>query len=254
MKAATAASEEEPDLYKVLNLSPECTTMDIKKAFRSLAIRLHPDKLPMLSMTAAEQDAANRKYETIVLAFNVLSDPQTRKEYDQMYYIELRMKSHQDLKSEYQAYSSNTPTAPDVATHQKNIEERHADLLATFRERTLPEYTRLRNDAAITVSRHHQQQGAIVKRIERPDALIPTSIIKCQSIRRLGEMYCNNTPPVETITTMFDQPLAEDTNRANKPLKHSIETYVSETSKLQSLDRNKYSKEGDVILDYIITR
>lgn len=245
--------EEEPDLYKVLNLEPECTITDIKKAFRGLAVRYHPDKLPVTSMTPAQIEAANRRYETIVLAFNVLSDPQTRKEYDQMYYIELRMKSHHDLKQEFNA-KKQTVSVPDISVHKKDIDERHLDLLATYRERNLPEYTRQRDSAVKDVVPPKHQQGVVVKRVERPDAIIPNSVNKCQSLRRIGEMYCRNTPSVDTQATLFDQPLPEDTERANKPIKPLIKDYQVETSKLQSLDQSQYSKEGDVILDYIITR
>ncbi|MFA7438403.1 DnaJ C-terminal domain-containing protein [Castellaniella sp.] len=63
-----------PDYYKVLGVSKTASAEDIKKAFRRLARKYHPD-------VSKETDAAQRMAE-INEANEVLSDPEKRKVYD----------------------------------------------------------------------------------------------------------------------------------------------------------------------------
>lgn len=56
------------DYYKVLEVNKNATTADIKKAYRKLALKWHPDKNP------ENQDEANRKFKEISEAYEILSD------------------------------------------------------------------------------------------------------------------------------------------------------------------------------------
>lgn len=63
------------DYYKILELSKTATDADIKKAYRRLARKYHPDLNP--------NDAnAKKKFQQINEANEVLSDPEKRKKYD----------------------------------------------------------------------------------------------------------------------------------------------------------------------------
>ena len=64
------------DYYKILGLSKTAPEEDIKKAYRKLARKLHPDLNP-------NDKEANRKFQQINEANEVLSDPEKRKKYDQ---------------------------------------------------------------------------------------------------------------------------------------------------------------------------
>ncbi|MDD3607877.1 MAG: molecular chaperone DnaJ [Candidatus Moranbacteria bacterium] len=61
------------DYYKILGVSKDASTEDIKKAYRKLAHRYHPDK--------AGGDEA--KFKEVNEAYQVLSVPEKRKQYDQ---------------------------------------------------------------------------------------------------------------------------------------------------------------------------
>ena len=63
------------DYYKVLGVAKEATTDEIKKAFRKLARKHHPDVNP-------GDKKAEEKFKEINEAYEVLSDPDKRKKYD----------------------------------------------------------------------------------------------------------------------------------------------------------------------------
>ncbi|KAF2476693.1 DnaJ-domain-containing protein [Lindgomyces ingoldianus] len=61
--------------YDALQVQPTATELEIKKAYRKLAIKLHPDKNP-------GDETAHEKFQAIGEAYQVLSDEQLRKQYD----------------------------------------------------------------------------------------------------------------------------------------------------------------------------
>ncbi|OMH34372.1 DnaJ C-terminal domain-containing protein [Tersicoccus sp. Bi-70] len=65
----------EKDFYQVLGVSKDATEADIKKAYRKLARKYHPDQNP-------GDAAAEEKFKDIAEANSVLSDPEERRQYD----------------------------------------------------------------------------------------------------------------------------------------------------------------------------
>ena len=65
-------------LYSILGVSEKASPEDIKKAFRTLAIKHHPDK-----SSPEEKEENEKKFKEINEAYGVLSDPQKRKIYDE---------------------------------------------------------------------------------------------------------------------------------------------------------------------------
>ena len=66
----------EQDLYQTLGIEKNSSDADIKKAYRKLAMKYHPDRNPADS-------AAEQKFKSIQKAYAVLSDKQKRAAYDQ---------------------------------------------------------------------------------------------------------------------------------------------------------------------------
>ena len=64
------------DYYKVLGVANNASPDDIKKAYRKLARKYHPDLNP-------NDDEAKKKFQEINEANEVLTDPEKRKKYDQ---------------------------------------------------------------------------------------------------------------------------------------------------------------------------
>lgn len=90
------------DYYKELGLSKSATEDEIKKAYKKLAVKYHPDKNP-------GDKAAEEKFKTINEAYTVLSNPDKRQQYDQYgenwnYYKEAGNKSRQYADTKTHGY------------------------------------------------------------------------------------------------------------------------------------------------------
>ncbi len=64
------------DYYEVLGVSKNANAKDIKKAYRKLAVKYHPDKNP-------NDKSAEEKFKEAAEAYDVLSTPEKKQRYDQ---------------------------------------------------------------------------------------------------------------------------------------------------------------------------
>ena len=65
------------DYYKILEVSENATNEEIRKAYKKLAIKWHPDKNP------DNKKEAEEKFKSISEAYSILSNPEKRKEYEE---------------------------------------------------------------------------------------------------------------------------------------------------------------------------
>lgn len=71
------------DLYQTLGVSRQASTDDIRKAYRKLAKRYHPDVNP-------NNKSAEEKFKAISAAYDILSDPKRKQRYDSYGHAGLR--------------------------------------------------------------------------------------------------------------------------------------------------------------------
>src|SRR5437763_3998731 len=71
------ATTTKKDYYEILGVKKSASTEDIRKAFRKLARKYHPDVNP-------GDKTAEEKFKALSEANDVLSDPKKRKIYDQL--------------------------------------------------------------------------------------------------------------------------------------------------------------------------
>lgn len=64
------------DYYKIMGLEPDASTEEIKRAYKKLARKYHPD--------VSDEPDAQDKFKEIGEAYEVLKDPEKRAEYDQL--------------------------------------------------------------------------------------------------------------------------------------------------------------------------
>lgn len=67
---------KDTEYYDILGIAPEATAPEIKKAYRRKAMQTHPDKHP-------DDPEASAKFQAVGEAYQVLSDPDLRKRYDE---------------------------------------------------------------------------------------------------------------------------------------------------------------------------
>ncbi|KAJ9626988.1 DnaJ-like protein [Taxawa tesnikishii (nom. ined.)] len=67
---------KDTEYYDLLGVPPTATELEIKKAYRKAALRLHPDKNP-------GDEEAHNKFQAVGEAYQILSEPQLRKLYDE---------------------------------------------------------------------------------------------------------------------------------------------------------------------------
>ena len=67
------------DYYQLLGISPQASVAEIRQAYARLAREKHPDRFP----DEEQKKLAQSTFQEITTAFNTLSNPRSRQEYDQ---------------------------------------------------------------------------------------------------------------------------------------------------------------------------
>ncbi len=101
------------DYYNILNISMEATNDEIKKAFRSLAKKYHPDR------NKDDKDAL-RKFQEVNEAYEVLSNEASRKKYNDERF-KFKEKNNKGTNSENNRTDRNNKKYQDKGENIENL-------------------------------------------------------------------------------------------------------------------------------------
>jgi len=94
------------DYYEILGVTRSATEVEIKKAYRKMAIKYHPDKNP-------DNPEAEEKFKEAAEAYEVLSDPDKRHRYDQF--------GHSGVKGSAGGFGGGGMSMDDIFSHFGDI-------------------------------------------------------------------------------------------------------------------------------------
>lgn len=117
------------DYYKILGLKSSASDQEVRRAYRVLARRYHPDVNP--------EHADGEKFRAISDAYKVLSDPQKRSSFD----AEFERKQKINARQKYEEYSKK-------AQQEFRARSRHAQAHAEMREALRAEQARRSADSS----------------------------------------------------------------------------------------------------------
>ncbi len=95
------------DYYKILNLNSTATQNEIKKSYRKLALKFHPDK----NFGSTDSEI---KFREINEAYNILNEAQSRTNYDYEYNGYYKTKYEETKAQETQSNKKAAPVTPEV--------------------------------------------------------------------------------------------------------------------------------------------
>lgn len=92
------------DYYKILEIVPSATLIDIKRAYRKLSFKYHPDQ--------SKTEESAKEFILITEAYEVLRCPENRKEYDTLYKQIFEQNQdltvrHKDKEKSWKAYGES---------------------------------------------------------------------------------------------------------------------------------------------------
>lgn len=101
------------DYYKILGIERNASEVDVKKAYRKLALKLHPDKNP-------ENPKAHESFLKIQEAYAVLKETDKKQKYDQLYDLTKKKKAEPNFNSKF--YEDYSDLKDDFVDKSKDTE------------------------------------------------------------------------------------------------------------------------------------
>ena len=221
------------DPYAVLGLAPGVLTdAEIKKAYRKKALVLHPDK-----RKDSEREVAQREFDALQKAYDILLDPQARKALEDL------AKARAATQARFDAQDAKRRKMREDLERRERAAERGKTEEEEARERLQAELTRLRRDFA---TRKRAYDGEV-----RPGEGGPASGVGAAE-RRDGDAAAAGSPlRGEARETSAAPPGASVVpEHLYRTVKVSWRKDVSHypVAKLREL----FSRRGDVVEDVVI--
>jgi curved DNA-binding protein CbpA len=185
----TTFSKLEFNLYELLNLQINCSIDDIKKKFKKIVKKFHPDKI---------SDVEEKLYYNITLAHHILSNPSTRNKYDNWLlksnidHSSLKNNFNNDINNMKMYFPSNEREAKlDFMNKNNLLAQRHGE----YKEDT-------RNISSIYKDKEQQRNN--INEIIKEDFSNMKDFNKKFSERKKNGVYNSNIVKHETGIVAFN--------------------------------------------------
>jgi curved DNA-binding protein CbpA len=110
------------DPYMILGLEHGASQDQIKRAYRTAAMSLHPDRLTRRGASSDDIAKATNRFSRVTGAYSLLSDPEKKKAYDHVYkyggYDEITPSSHQTTTT---TTTTTTSRRPNKKQNRKGV-------------------------------------------------------------------------------------------------------------------------------------
>lgn len=121
------------DYYQVFGVKFDATPEDIKKTYRQLAFKYHPDRNP-------ENKAAEDKFKEVNEAYQVIGDPEKKKKYDQIFIVK---KSTKPEGHYHAGFKKSTSVKPGSTAGRSGFSKKeYEDLINNLVNKVLKEMRR----------------------------------------------------------------------------------------------------------------
>ena len=90
--------------YEALDVAPDASPSEVKKAWRKIAFDCHPDRAGVRGLSAKEEGKRAERFKKGIVAWEVLGDEAARKAYDQELKAEVRQEKRKARTARAQAY------------------------------------------------------------------------------------------------------------------------------------------------------
>lgn len=191
-------------LYSLLEVDQKATTDEIKKSFRRLSMRYHPDR----------PDGDSTKYKEINNAYNILSDDDRRREYN----MKKQMENMEGVDIFSMLFGNNGRGQTRPSRHSSHMQFEEEDGVPFIFESLFQSVDERRNGPNIRIFRNGQPVYS--NKMEKPEPIVTTCEITLEESFfgtskhiEIQRWVTKNDIRIEEIETIYvDIPRGMDTN------------------------------------------
>jgi hypothetical protein len=227
--SSSRSMPKEEDPYQVLGVRSRRATVDaIKKAYRKKAKESHPDKNPDM-----DPDEAADKFRRVVDAFEILSDPVKRKQYDHQYKRRFSQRQEQGQRQQQNNVHKEQRKRRQQKQQQEQQQQSRKDQLLqeaklaqsrVLRLSSVEQFRSVLLDQQGNYERHFLCVFVVTKKIETlvddewmfpfPFAGLGSNGIWWEDVIQTAKVRYNTHTP---LTVMFDAPWVKEAKKSGKP-------------------------------------
>ena len=178
------------DYYKILEVNKKATIEEIKKSYKRLVAKYHPDR-------NSDDETAIEKFKQVTEAYEVLSDDKKRREYDQFGHVRSRGKFSNPQSDFFDSFFNRARRRHNVG-HPISV-RREVDLSFVLKGgRIVVKYTRHKicescNGVGGDLTICPTCQGTGLKTVRHPmGVLLQTSCDSCGGVGKVISKECSN--------------------------------------------------------------